>query len=100
MRDLTELYTLLHENFAKDKYGCNYICNVIYKMAEYVEITMDEYVLLFNSFKKNRPTDELHIKFYEHPAYSEISFNWFGAGERGNRVRTEFLKHLIDNHIK
>ncbi len=116
MRDLKKLYVVLLKFYKKNNKGnerCygsgGYICNTIDDLKKKEIISKEEFELLFEHFKKQRPTKDLYPKFYNSLLYNRASpvwFNWYdyrgyyelgiNDDSLGVNIRIALLKAIIN----
>jgi len=97
-RTLNQLYVLLYEEVKNDK--SFYICNEIEILLMRKLISEEEYYILREHFKSQRPTKKLHIEFYNHKSYNKDlkgSISWWSSFVLGKlEQRLLFIQKLIE----
>jgi hypothetical protein len=99
-RTLKQLYTLFYE-YIKQKHDAN-VGVLCARMADlYLEklISYDERQILAANLMRNKPRDEQHVKFKECNLWRKYNI-WWDISSKGGKIRKEFIRYLIDNHIE
>lgn len=97
MKKLHKLYKILLDYYTEVKGG--YVCM---KIEFYLDIPPSERILLLQHFKSQKPTENLHPEFYNHPLFikhSTANSAWwvsFSDPAGGKQVRIEFIKKMIE----
>lgn len=78
-----------------------FICNIFADMVRNDVISDEEYDSAMDALRREKPTEEVNVAFYNHPLYRRPihdSSSWFCTDNEleGRQVRVEFLKMLVE----
>jgi hypothetical protein len=94
VRSLHELYLLVYETMKSNILSIHGICEYIRDLRIEGEISREEYYLLINHFRLNRPNLDNHVEFYD--ASRDHNSYWFELGLSGYDVRLRFVEKMIE----
>ena len=98
MKNLNQLYTILYD-YIRCKPAILSVCGEILNIYYLDRITIDEYMLLDEHFKSQRPTENKHVEFYECETYKkdQTSLFWWTFAEVTNpENKKAFVKYLSE----